>query len=202
MRVISAASFSAARRVSPLCSGRVEMLGIRSSSFNSSRNRDWFWRAKSTAALDKKDRSLRCSHSGVLTPVAIIAEPARDHASGVPTSATGVEVAVPLHFPTKPAGCLPAIASSPGTACRSPEPFLRAIASLVGRRGRLSDLSYLFPCVLSTTYKRTARMYCTSVGVLTPDPSSLRFQYRSTAGSTSRDQASIPPRSDCACSNP
>lgn len=29
-----------------------------------------------------------------------------------------------------------------------------------------------------------------------------RTQYRATAGSTSRDQASIPPRSDCVCSKP
>src|SRR5271165_4615135 len=40
---------SAARWTSALCSGAVLTLGMRSRSFNSLRNRCWFWRANSTA---------------------------------------------------------------------------------------------------------------------------------------------------------
>ena len=55
MRLSSAARNSAARRQSSLCSGRVEMDGMRSRSFSSLRKRGWFCVAKSTADEDMSD---------------------------------------------------------------------------------------------------------------------------------------------------
>ena len=63
-------------------------------------------------------------------------------------------------------------------------------------------LSYLFPNVLSATYEEGHPHVLFCGRSPNPGPYPLLPQYRSTAGSTSRDHASIPPRSDWACSNP
>src|ERR1700761_6830284 len=52
IRLSSAASVSAAWRTSALCSGRVEIEGIRRRAFNSSRKRERFSRAKTIAGED------------------------------------------------------------------------------------------------------------------------------------------------------
>src|SRR3984885_15715867 len=84
IRSISRARLSAAWRTSPACSGRVEMEGMRSSDFNSSRKRGCWLRANSSG-----DGMGKVSPVGGKRKQTFNFERLRDNSESVPASPAG-----------------------------------------------------------------------------------------------------------------